>query len=444
MEGFVPVLDLAPEALFSILHEAGCLRLPIPLEQDIRDTLDIPDGPSALIDTWGVWKEDQIELERDLSITNRVCYKIVRFPLEVGEDGPAEVWVETVWDGDSVSGWIPYGTLLGDGEATFKKAFEQLQKQSEDSTAILARVSREVSIIKIGMIEMHSDIRSIQGKIDAQAVQWKTAATSESKTVKEVKLHMQTQLLEQNTLFQKQLSSVNNSLGQQHQTIKAMEVMVEGVTKLQPTQELMQIVVKLDSRLDGHISKTTQQIQLMQDTAQTVKPQADISQALEALEGRMKTYAEVVTVTQTAALKAQDDEKAARQARSLNLRISGLEEQDGENTRERVMDFFKEDLKVVSPEISQAFRIGKGERGVRPILVKFTCLEQRSLVLGNRSLLKGRRIWLESDLTPAQAIEKKKELDKVRKANEDGWIAYLHEGRAVITTRRREKKDSSE
>ncbi|KAL3700050.1 hypothetical protein R1sor_018072 [Riccia sorocarpa] len=51
------------------------------------------------------------------------------------------------------------------------------------------------------------------------------------------------------------------------------------------------------------------------------------------------------------------------------------------------------------------------------------------------------RIWLEPDLTPAQALEKKKELEKVKKANDEGWVAYLHKGRAVITTRKREPRE---
>ncbi|KAL3677233.1 hypothetical protein R1sor_027181 [Riccia sorocarpa] len=48
-------------------------------------------------------------------------------------------------------------------------------------------------------------------------------------------------------------------------------------------------------------------------------------------------------------------------------------------------------------------------------------------------MLRGKKIWLDPDLTRAQAEDKKKELVKVREATNDGWIAYLRDGRAVVT-----------
>ncbi|KAL3677278.1 hypothetical protein R1sor_027226 [Riccia sorocarpa] len=57
-------------------------------------------------------------------------------------------------------------------------------------------------------------------------------------------------------------------------------------------------------------------------------------------------------------------------------------------------------------------------------------------------MLKGRNLWLDDDLTPSQAENKRKELKKVKEANEEGWVAYLRDGKAVITQRRSLWKDA--
>ncbi|KAL3693707.1 hypothetical protein R1sor_007358 [Riccia sorocarpa] len=69
---------------------------------------------------------------------------------------------------------------------------------------------------------------------------------------------------------------------------------------------------------------------------------------------------------------------------------------------------------------------------MRPILVRFTTPEGKNVVLGNRSLLRGQRIWADNDLTPLQMETKKRELLKVKEARDAGWIAFLRDDQAVI------------
>ncbi|KAL3687010.1 hypothetical protein R1sor_013319 [Riccia sorocarpa] len=73
LDDLIPATELRPEELFQILNEAGVLRVPIPLEQD-------------------------------------------------DENGPADAWVETIRNNDTVSSWPPYWTLLGEGDGRFSRA----------------------------------------------------------------------------------------------------------------------------------------------------------------------------------------------------------------------------------------------------------------------------------------------------------------------------------
>ncbi|KAL3681042.1 hypothetical protein R1sor_023998 [Riccia sorocarpa] len=99
----------------------------------------------------------------------------------------------------------------------------------------------------------------------------------------------------------------------------------------------------------------------------------------------------------------------------------------------------REELLVREPLVESAVRIGRGERGSRAILVRFGSAERRGRVVGNRRLLKEKGICLDPDLTPMQPEEKRHELKKVKEAVSAGWIAYLRDGKAVITTRKREE-----
>lgn len=88
--------------------------------------------------------------------------------------------------------------------------------------------------------------------------------------------------------------------------------------------------------------------------------------------------------------------------------------------------------------IVQAFLLGQKKEGfTRSILIKFSGESAKSKVFANRAMLKGQRIWLDDDLTPAQAQAKRAELEKVKIAKEQGWIAFLRNGQAVITQKKK-------
>ncbi|KAL3677243.1 hypothetical protein R1sor_027191 [Riccia sorocarpa] len=128
-EDVIPITTLSPAALFHILEDAGILKLPVPTETEVRELLGI-EGPSDVIDGWGVWRTEQIILERDHNVV-RLCYRTSRFPLDdTGpqyrsiDTGPQLILTETLWDGTHVPAYLPYGTLLGSEGELYRAGIE--------------------------------------------------------------------------------------------------------------------------------------------------------------------------------------------------------------------------------------------------------------------------------------------------------------------------------
>lgn len=167
---------------------------------------------------------------------------------------------------------------------------------------------------------------------------------------------------------------------------------------------------------------------------------------MDLMEEKLKTYAEAAKKSHMEFVYAKEEEKRLleeehknQHARVNNCKISGLVEGEKEVTKEVVIAFFQSQLKLHEPSILQAYRIGQKKGDLpRPILVKFGAESEKARVLANRSMLKGERIWLDDDLTPIQIHARKIELEKVRVAKDQGLVAYLRNGQAVITQRKRD------
>ncbi|KAL3677279.1 hypothetical protein R1sor_027227 [Riccia sorocarpa] len=205
--------------------------------------------------------------------------------------------------------------------------------------------------------------------------------------------------------------------------------------------DVQQALEKIDSKLHTCVDNA-REIQLAiyreQEMARSqeldAKFQAFRDQAVmqrEDIGNQLRSYVTATCEAHTTALMDQEKEQAARKAKSLNLRVVGLNEEDGENTQQLVEDFFRNTLRVHSPEVAQTYRVGKNDHGPRHIVVHFASLEARRAVFDNRSMLKGMKVWLDPDLTLAQVEDKRRELDKVKEAWSNGWVAYMKEGRAV-------------
>lgn len=161
-------------------------------------------------------------------------------------------------------------------------------------------------------------------------------------------------------------------------------------------------------------------------------------EVVESLEVKMKSYAEATKSAHISFCQEQEIEKANQFSRRKNVRISGLLESEKEEVKSVVTKFLAETLHVANPDVVQAFRIGTIGSQPRAIIVKFNDQTQRDMALANKAALKGQRIWLDPDLTPLQVEARRKELSKVKEAQDAGFVAYLRDSQAVITQRRRQ------
>lgn len=163
-----------------------------------------------------------------------------------------------------------------------------------------------------------------------------------------------------------------------------------------------------------------------------------LHEVVETLEVKMKSYAEATKSAHISFCQEQEIEKANQFARMKNVRISGLPESEKEEVKSVVTKFLTETLDVPNPDLAHAYRIGNKGTQPRAIIVKFVDQAQRDMALANKAILKGRRIWLDPDLTPLQVEARRKELAKVKEAQDAGFVAYLRDSQAIITKRRRQ------
>ncbi|KAL3696389.1 hypothetical protein R1sor_010465 [Riccia sorocarpa] len=230
-------------------------------------------------------------------------------------------------------------------------------------------------------------------------------------------------------------TTIRRHFKSQAESIKRIEEQQAMVLKL--TRDHAEVLKSLPKVTPGSMQPVIVEMESKLRTYADVMKVTQDSMLAE-LEGKLKGHAEEAKVAQFTLMNEQEREKAERRNRSLNIRVSGLEESASEDVTSLVQDLFRDVLKVATPRIIHATRVGRSDRNMRPILVKFSTPEDRAVILGNRGMLRGRKVWLDPDLTPSQAADKRVELTKVMQAVEEGWVAFLRDGRAVITTRRRE------
>ncbi|KAL3696397.1 hypothetical protein R1sor_010474 [Riccia sorocarpa] len=269
----------------------------------------------------------------------------------------------------------------------------KLSQQLEEICGLVVELSKEVVAVKVSLVELRMENLRLHEKVQEQV----------------------------------------GKLGLKHNDLLAAQCEVH---------EVRRDLAKYNSRVEGQVEGFSLQVSNLQEQlGKAVVPiQIQIQkEALVEMETRIRSYAYVARDSQAALLQAHEKERTVRLARSLNIHVVGLDEVESENTQEEVTRFFQDELRVISPKFDYAARVGRRESIPQVILVRFPTADERNRVLNNRSLLKGRKLWLDSDLTPLQAEERKKEVQKVREATQAGWIAFMREDKAVITTKKREE-----
>ena len=134
------------------------------------------------------------------------------------------------------------------------------------------------------------------------------------------------------------------------------------------------------------------------------------------------------------------EEEKMRQARRLNIRVTGILERDG---------FTPEiDGKAVSkklgykedepPPFTKAWRAGKDITRKRALILQFPSEEARSTFIRKRMILRGLEgspIYLDDDLTQMQVAHRRACMPKVYQARKEGKKATYRDGRVIIDGR---------
>ncbi|KAL3687822.1 hypothetical protein R1sor_014131 [Riccia sorocarpa] len=268
------------------------------------------------------------------------------------------------------------------------KALQRIQLQLDANAVRITDVIKELGGVRAELKAVQNEVQTVKEKVEEYsgilAAQKKVLLTIEEK---------------------QEPRTLDTDLGR----------VLEKLEALHSLPDCRQTVADLESRLK-------QSIESSRDSYLTVLKQHEVSQQVN-LEQQVKTLAEaaresqlktseVVRETQVNFLREREQEKTERMLRGLNLRVVGIPEDDQEDTKAVISSFLTDTLKVAPVTVENAMRIGRTDKGPRTIVIRFSSLDDRNKVLGNRSMLRGKKIWLDPDLTRAQAEDKKKELVK--------------------------------
>lgn len=114
-----------------------------------------------------------------------------------------------------------------------------------------------------------------------------------------------------------------------------------------------------------------------------------------------------------------DVELLQQHIKRKSIRIHGLPESIDENIHGKVINVFKEKLKVsvAQEDLENCFRIGRNQNGKRTVLVTFSQQNMKLKILQNRKALKGTGITIAEDMTLAKYTLLKMAMEKFGRHN---------------------------
>ncbi len=132
------------------------------------------------------------------------------------------------------------------------------------------------------------------------------------------------------------------------------------------------------------------------------------------------------------------EEEKMRQARRLNVRVTGIKEQEGSTPASDGKALCaKIGYKEEEVPFSKAWRAGKDPKK-RALILQFASEESRTSFLRKRVILRGLGgppIYLDDDLTKMQQDHRRASMPKVYQARKEGKKAIYRDGRVIIDGR---------
>ncbi|KAK3868779.1 hypothetical protein Pcinc_025817 [Petrolisthes cinctipes] len=126
--------------------------------------------------------------------------------------------------------------------------------------------------------------------------------------------------------------------------------------------------------------------------------------------------------------------------RKKNVRISGVEERDGNETWEQsvktVTSMLQDKLQLEGLELERAHRVGaRQDANPRTIVARFSRYCDREAAMRNARKLKGTNIFLDDDLCPASQAIKNAQMPQLKQAKAQGKIAFFRHTKLIIRER---------
>ncbi len=194
---------------------------------------------------------------------------------------------------------------------------------------------------------------------------------------------------------------VAKSLSHMEREPKQIKHYDDLISKLQKEIEDLKSTVNLlvsgTDALNNLQQRSDADIELLQDSVESIeenqiKASTDFNMKFEENEDALKLIDQRVDCL-------EQDSKAS------NIRILGIDEEDGEDLKTKVMNLAQNTLHVTnigSDDITDIGRMGKKRDKVRDILVKFRCSTIRDKIYNKRKLLRqeDNPIYVNEDLTP--------------------------------------------
>ncbi|KAL3693702.1 hypothetical protein R1sor_007353 [Riccia sorocarpa] len=273
-----------------------------------------------------------------------------------------------------------------------KKDLQKSRQQSDELTAELRTqfrvVSEEVDVYKTALLSLQVDSKIIRSavtliqKTDLVQVKDQLTILSESVTSldKAGPQNTDSALAKLNTQISTSLKSVEQKLEEERLTVKTVVSQLE--------------------KCSADLASQSRQLQ----EAITHRPPSDTNMrtVMDTLDGKFQTFITSSRGAQEELHHEREREKEARASRSLNLRIVGIPESEDEDTKLATLEFFRDTLRVVRPEVVSATRVGKVDVGSRTVLVRFPNREAKEMVLANRGMLKGMKNTDPNDVDDAK------------------------------------------
>lgn len=169
----------------------------------------------------------------------------------------------------------------------------------------------------------------------------------------------------------------------------------------------------------------------------------DLKKKLEVFSKEKVSYEKQINIlaNENIVLRKKTDELEGRcdfmddQRRHINLRISGVQERNGENWEQcqiKVKQILKDHLNI-NPSIERINRVGKPTPGnSRDIIARFTNISERDSVFRDRRKLKGTNIYINEDLCPGTAAARKQQMDAYHMARRQGKVAYFNHKTLIV------------